>query len=100
MPQALTWIAGWPGIALGLLFMLMGVRLRREERRQRRRLLPGQPFSGREVLWEGVAFALIGTGNLLGGRWVLLTLPAVAVMTLLFVRLIARWARSPSRRSD
>ena len=69
MPDGVTLVAGWGCLGLGLLFMLRGTRLIRTERRLGRRPLAGEPFSGREVLTEGVAVALIGppTCSVAGG---------------------------------
>ena len=99
MPYGLTLLAGCGCLGFGLLFMFRGWRLVRTERRLGRSPLSGEPFSGREALAEGFAFALIGAGNLLGGRWVLLVVPGVIVMVVLLVRLVARLVGRPSRRS-
>ncbi|MFE9916353.1 hypothetical protein ACFYPG_14460 [Micromonospora sp. NPDC005553] len=88
MPDSLNVWAGWACVGLALLFALNGVRLLREERN--RRLTPSRPFSGRELLWESAAMALLGTGNLVGGTWVLLAIPAVIIMMVLLARLFAR----------
>lgn len=93
MPDVRTLLAGWGCLGLGLLFMFQGGRLIRAEKRLGRRPLTGEPFSGRELLAEGLAVALIGTGNLLGGRWVLLVVPGVIVMVVLLVQLVLRRAR-------
>jgi hypothetical protein len=99
MSHALSWVAGWPCLAIGLLFVLRGLRLLHQERRLQRRPPPGEPFSGSEIVVQGVAFAMIGTANLLGGQWLLLAIPAAVIMFWLGVRLIAgwirRWRRSP-----
>ncbi|WP_123827122.1 hypothetical protein [Micromonospora globispora] len=99
MPDRVTLVAGWGCLGIGLLFMVQGTRLIRTERRLGRRPLAGETFSGREVLAEGVAFALVAAGNLLGGRWVLLAVPGVIVMVVLAVHLVMRWARRLSGRS-
>lgn len=93
MPQSLAWLPGWPCLALGLLFVLQGTKLLRNEQRLGQRPLPGESSSGPEVLGEGAAVALVGIANLLGGRWVLLVIPAVLVMLALSVRQLARWSR-------
>lgn len=99
MPDVGTLVAGWGCLGFGLLFMLRGTRLIRTKRRLGRRPLAGEPFSGREALAEGVAAALIGAANLLGGRWVLLAVPGVVVMVVLAGLLVMRWARRLSGRS-
>jgi Flp pilus assembly protein TadB len=94
MPHALSILAGWGCVGLGLLFVLQGARRLQEERRQHRNPVPGLPLSGRELLWEGAAVGLLGAGNLLGGGWVLLAIPAMVIMPLLLVRLLVRWGRT------
>ena len=93
MPDVGTLMAGWGCLGFGLLFIRQGTRLIRTERRLGRRPLAGEAFTGREVLAEGVAVALMGAGNLLGGRWVLLVVPGVIVMVVLAVQLVMRCAR-------
>ena len=99
MPQSLAWVAGWPCLALGLLFVLQGTKLLRRERRRSQRPLPGESLSGPQLLWEGAAIALVGIANLLGGRWVLLAIPAILVIVVLSAQLLARWTKR-SRRSS
>lgn len=97
MPYVLHLLSGWVCLGIGVLFVFRAVRLLRAERQQQQQPLRREPLSGRELLWEGVALALLGTGNLLGGRWVLLAVPAVIVIVVLavrlFLRLAARWSR-------
>lgn len=64
-----------------------------QERQRQRRPPPGEPFSGSEIVVQGVAVAMIGTANLLGGWWLLLAIPAVVIMFWLGVRLTAGWIR-------
>lgn len=100
MPDGVTLMTGWACLGFGLLFMWQGTRLVRTERRLGRRPLAGETFSGREVLAEGVASALIGAGNLLGGRWVLLAFPGVVAIVVLGGLLVARWGWRRSGRSQ
>jgi hypothetical protein len=93
MPHSLAWLAGWACLALGLLFVLRGMKLLRREQRLSQRPLPGEWSSGPQVLWQGSTFALLGIANLLGGRWVLLGIPAVIVSLVLTVQLIVRWSK-------
>ncbi|MER7474749.1 hypothetical protein [Micromonospora sp. NPDC000018] len=62
--------------------------------------MPGEPFSGRELLWEGGAAALLGIGNLAGGLWVLLTIPALVVIVVLVVRLLTGGAGTDAEHAD
>ncbi|MGW5668332.1 hypothetical protein [Micromonospora sp. NPDC003776] len=91
-------LSGWVCLGIGVLLALRAVRLLRMERQQHQRPLRREPLSGRELLGEGLALAVLGAGNLLGGRWVLLAVPAVIVIVVLAVRLFLRLAAGWSRR--
>jgi hypothetical protein len=91
MPDPLHWLSGWVCLGLGVLFTLRAVRLLRAEGQQQP--LRREPLSARELLWAGVALALLGTANLLGGRWLLMAVPAIGVIVVIAVRLILRLPR-------
>ncbi|MCZ7438729.1 hypothetical protein O7598_20120 [Micromonospora sp. WMMC241] len=100
MPDAVNVFLAWSCIAFGVLLAARSMRLLRADRRRGRQTRRPEPLTAREVLWEGGAFVLIGTANLLDGRWTLLVLPAVAVMLVLCVRVAARLIRQRSRRAE
>ncbi|MBY8872306.1 hypothetical protein K7640_10690 [Micromonospora sp. PLK6-60] len=92
-------VAGWLCLGLGLLFLLSGAQLVREERRRGRRPLPGESFSGRELLWQGTSIVLLGTGNLVGGDWTMLAVPALVILPVVVVRVALRQYRRHRSRS-
>lgn len=93
MPNALDFLAGPACLALGVVFTLQAVRRLRAERRQGQRSPRRELLSGRELLWEGLAVALLGTANLLGRPWTLMAIPAVVVLAVLGVRIFLRLIR-------
>ncbi|MCG5452254.1 MULTISPECIES: hypothetical protein [Micromonospora] len=93
MPTALDFLAGPLCLALGVVFTLHAVRRLRTERRRGQRPRRRELLSGRELLWEGLAVALLGTANLLDRPWTLLAIPAVVVLGVLAVRILLRLIR-------
>ena len=99
MPNALDFLAGPVCLGLGVVFTLQAVRLLRTERRQSQVPPRRELLSGRELLWEGIAIVLLGTGNLLGRPWTLLAIPAMVVIVVLGVRIFLRLIQERSRRA-
>ncbi|WP_327043072.1 hypothetical protein OG400_15590 [Micromonospora ureilytica] len=99
MPNLLDFLAGPVCLGFGVVFTLQAVRRLRTERRQGRQPPRRELLSGRELLWEGLAFALLGTANLLGGRWTLLAIPALVVIVVLAGRIFLRLIQEQSRRA-
>ncbi|GAA3764048.1 hypothetical protein [Micromonospora maritima] len=97
MSGALNWLAGLGCLGFGVLLALHGLRRLRAERRQGQQPLRSELISGREFVWEGLAAALLGTANMLGKPWTLLSIPAVIVFAVLGVRIFLRLIRE--RRS-
>ncbi|RAO17037.1 hypothetical protein GUI43_01276 [Micromonospora noduli] len=93
MPNALDFLAGPTCLLLGVVFALQAVRRLRAERRQGQRPPRRELLSGRELLWDGLAVALLGTANLLGRPWTLMAIPAVVVLAVLGVRIFLRLIR-------
>ncbi|WP_328650258.1 hypothetical protein OG598_17985 [Micromonospora sp. NBC_00330] len=90
MPNALDFLAGPVCLALGVVLTLQAVRRLRAERRHGQRPPRRELLSGRELLWEGLAVALLGTANLLDRPWTLLAIPAMVVIVVLAVRIFMR----------
>ncbi|MET8838299.1 hypothetical protein ABZV78_30955 [Micromonospora sp. NPDC004540] len=99
MPNALNWLAGPVCLGFGVVFTLQAVRRLWTERQQGQQPLRGELLSGRELLWEGLALALLGTANLLGRPWTLLAIPAVVVIVVLAMRIFWRLIQERSRRA-
>ncbi|MEW1584591.1 hypothetical protein AB0283_03970 [Micromonospora vinacea] len=99
MPNALNWLAGPVCLGFGVVFTLQAVRRLRTERHQGQQPLRRELLSGRELLWEGLAVALLGTANTLGRPWTLLAIPAVVVIVVLAVRIFLRLVQERSRRA-
>ncbi|RAO31488.1 hypothetical protein PSN13_04052 [Micromonospora saelicesensis] len=99
MPNALDFLAGPVCLGLGVVFTLQAVRRLRTERRQDQRSPRRELLSGRELLWEGLAVALLGTANLLDRPWTLLAIPAVVMLAVLAVRIFLRLIQERSRRA-
>ncbi|MET7371936.1 hypothetical protein [Micromonospora arida] len=99
MPNALDFLAGLVCLGLGVVFTLQAVRRLRAERRQGQQSARRELLSGRELLWEGLAVALLGTANLLERPWTLLAIPAVVVIMVLAVRIFLRLIQERSRRA-
>ena len=99
MPDASSLLAGPVCLGFGVLFTLQAVRRLRTERRQGQQPLRREPLSGRELLWEGLAVALLGTVNMLGKPWTLLAIPAVIVLAVVGVRIFLRLIQERFRRA-
>ncbi|MEU5960370.1 hypothetical protein ABZ777_04105 [Micromonospora parva] len=90
MPNVLDLLAGPVCLGFGVLFALQAVRRLRTERRYGQQQPPREVLSARELLWEGLAVALLGTVNMLGKPWTLLAIPAVVVLVVIGVRIFLR----------
>lgn len=100
MPSVLDLLAGPVCLGFGVLFTLQAARRLRSERRYGPQPPPREVLSGRELLWEGLAVALLGTVNMLGRPWTLLAIPAVVVLVAIGLRIFLRLTRDRSRRAS
>jgi hypothetical protein len=99
VPNVLNWLAGPVCLGFGVVFALQAVRRLQTDGQQGQQPLRKELLSGRELLWEGLAFALLGIANMLGRPWTLLAIPAVVVIVVLAFRIFLRLIQVRSRRA-